>query len=282
MQAQDSMPAASPRAGAMDRLTNIATVLITNAIPVYGVLQLGWSVTNVLVLYWLENLLVAVFTCLRIGVHRSLTHKRGHWRSGQLGSTSGGKQSKAGLLGEYATIAFVFTLAHGIFVVAIAFMLAQSHQNEPMWTFSFDAFRQGAWMLAVVLVAGFLADLPGMKSRSFAWIKAYAQQRMGRVLILHLAIIFGMMAMAATDSPLGLLYVLTTLKTLWDLATTRTQAAAVPDKPPGWLLKLGDRIGKDKGGAAEMAAQWKSNLETSRAQAIEDEKVSPDLNVRKD
>lgn len=272
MQPQDSVPVA-PAAGAIDRLAAIGIVLVTNAIPIYGVLRLGWSATNVLVMYWLENLLVAVFTCLRIVLHRQLTHKRGHWRSGQLGSTSGGKASKAGLLGEYATIAFVFTFAHGIFVAGIALLLTQKHPADPLWQFSGVAFRQGASMLVLVLALGFLADLPGMKARSFAWLKSQVQQRMGRVLVLHLAIIFGMAAMAATDSPLGLLYVLIGLKTLWDLALTRVVATPVPNQPPAWLLKFGDRIGKDKGGRAGMAEEWKKNLEASRRQAIEDEEV---------
>jgi hypothetical protein len=259
--------------GAIERATAIATVLVTNAIPLYGVLRLGWSVANVLVMYWLENLLVAVFTCLRIATHRWLTHKRGHQRAGQLGSSSNGKPSKAGLLGEYATVAFVFTLAHGVFVAAIALLFAGKHPDDPLWRFSWPAFHQAALMLSLVLAAGFAADLPGMRSRSFAWIKAQVQQRMGRVLVLHLAIIVGMATMAATDSPLGLLYVLIGLKTLWDVALTRVVAAPVPKQPPRWLLALGDRLGKDKGGAAAMAEQWSSGIEAARRQAIEDEQV---------
>ena len=258
------------------RIVAIGVLLVTNAIPLYGVQRLGWSVTNVLVIYWLENLLVAVFTCLRVALHRAFTRKRGHWRAGQLGSSTNGRPSRAGLLGEYATVAFVFTFAHGVFVAVIALLLAGKHPDDPLWRLSWPALRQGALMLSLVLAAGFVADLPGLRSRSFAWIKGVVQQRMGRVLILHLAIIFGMAAMAATDSPLGLLYVLIGLKTLWDLALTRVVAAAVPEQPPRWLLKLGDRIGKDKGGAAALAGQWSSGLETARRQAIEDEQVMPE------
>lgn len=259
--------------GVLGRMAGILVVLVANAIPLLGVFRLGWSATNVLLLYWLENLLVALFTCLRIAVHRQLTHKRGHWRAGQLGSAVNGQPSKSGLLGEYATVALVFTLAHGIFVAAIALILTDTHPDDPLWRFSATAFRQGALMLVLVLAAGFLADLPGMKSRSFAWIKGQVQQRMGRVLVLHLAIIFGMAAMAATDSPLGLLYVLIALKTLWDLVLTRSVAAPAPDQPPRWLLRFGDQLGKKAGGSAGIAAHWKADIEAARRQAIEDEEV---------
>ena len=208
-------PAGGGHAAIGERLYSAFVVLVTNAIPIYGVIRLHWSVANVLVLFWVENLLVAAFTCLRIAVHRALTRKRGHWRSGQLGAESSDAVGRgATLLGDYATIAFVFTFAHGVFVLAITFILGHNLPNEPNWHFSFDALRQGALLLAGVLAAGFLADLPGMRGRPFAWIRLVVQQRMGRVLVLHLAIIFGMMAMGATNSALGLLFVLIGLKTL--------------------------------------------------------------------
>jgi hypothetical protein len=268
-------PSMLQQAGA--RVSRIATVLISNAIPVAGVLYYGWSVTNVLVLYWLENLLVALFTCLRIAEHCRLTRRRGHWRKDQLSTSPGSIGKRPALLGDYAMIAFVFTLAHGIFVVVIAVILNARHADAPMWQFAFGPFRQGALILLGTLAIDFCVDRIGLGSRSFAWIKAYTQQRMGRVLILHLAIIFGMFAMAMTDSPLGLLYVLIGLKTLWDLAMSRTgdAAAATAATPPRWLMKLGDRMDKDKGGAAALAKQWTVDREAARLRGIEDEKTMP-------
>src|SRR5437899_7172224 len=86
------------------RWLNLLFVLLVNAIPLYGVKVLGWSALTVVMLYWFENLLIAVFTCARIALHRQLTRKRGHWRTGQLGTRVGGKPSGQGLLGEYATM----------------------------------------------------------------------------------------------------------------------------------------------------------------------------------
>ena len=96
-----------------------------------------------------------------------------------------------------------------------------------MWHFEFASLRQGAVILLATLAIDFCIDLAGLRSRSFAWIKGYTQQRMGRVLILHLAILFGMFAMAATGSPFSVLYVLIGLKTLWDLATSRVSVFAL-------------------------------------------------------
>jgi len=97
------------------------------------------------------------------------------------------------------------------------------------------------------------------------------------VLILHLAIIFGMGAMAMTESPFAVLYVLIGLKTLWDLAASNAgaTAAALPPQPPAWALKFADKVARDKGGAAEMQADWKRSIEQSRRAAIQDEEVMP-------
>jgi len=125
--------------------------------------------------------------------------------------------------------------------------------------------------------ADFLVDAIRTRSRSFAWIKTYVQQRMGRVLVLHLAIIFGMMAMAATESPIAVLYVLIGLKTLWDLAAAGSSAKAdsLPENAPQWLGKFADKVADKHGGAAAMQADWKRARENLLRAAREDEQVRP-------
>ena len=259
------------------RLRGILTVLLINAVPIVGVLRFGWSVTNVLVLYWFENLLIAVCTCVRIAVHRQLTRKRGYWRGGQIGVKVNGQTLKSGLLGEYAAMAFTFTFAHGIFVGVIAMILSQNFPDDPRWQVSLVQIGHGVLAVSVMLVLELIADLFTIRSRSFAWMRSYVEVRMSRVIVLHLAIIFGMMAMAATHSPLGILYVLIGLKTLTELGAVIGQTASAPNpaEPPEWSLKLVDKLGKDKGGAADFAKKWHADQEQARRNAIEDEQVMP-------
>ena len=254
---------------------NLLFVLLVNAVPLYGVKQLGWSASTVVVLYWFENLLIACFTCARIALHRKLTRKRGHWRQGQLGTKVGDKPSTAGLLGEYATMAFVFTLAHGIFVGAFVLIGADNHRGDPHWAFSAAQFRQGAQWMALALVADFLVDVATMRGRSFAWLRAYVDQRMGRVIIMHLAIIFGMWGMMATESPFAVLYVLIGLKTLWDVVASRASGSpqALPEQPPELALKL---AAQQKGITREkLVANWKQQREDMIRAARENEEVMP-------
>jgi len=259
------------------RMLGLLFALLLNAIPLYGVKVHGWSASTVVVLYWFENLAVAVFTCLRIALHRKLTRKRGHWRAGALGAQANGQPIKAGLLGEYAVIAFVFTLVHGIFVGAFVAIAASNHPNQPIWQFSRAEFLQGAQLMLLVMAAEFVVDAILMRGRSFAWLKGYVGQRMGRVLVMHLTIIVGMGAMMATESPFAVLYVLIGLKTLWDLLASNASArpSELPAKPPRWLGAVADKLGKDAGGAEEMARDWARNRESMISAAREDEEVMP-------
>jgi hypothetical protein len=263
-------------APAPSRWRGILIVLLVNAVPIVGVLRYGWSATNVLVLYWFENLLIAICTTLRLVVHRRLSRKRGYFRSGVIGGVKvNDKPVKSGLVGEYAIVAFVFTFAHGIFVAAIAFMLTRDHPDDPMWQFSLPQLVRGVEVIAAMLGIELIADLATIRARPFAWMKDYAQRRMGRILVLHLAIIFGMFAMAMTDSPFGILYVLIGLKTLVDLGGVYGQGTKTDesDVPPGWALKFADKVAKDKGGSAALLKDLKAQGDKARRDAIEDEEI---------
>lgn len=253
----------------------IASILVSNAIALVGVLHLGWSALNVLALYWFENLLGAAFTLLRIAVHRRLTRCRGHWREDPLAASPGGIGSRPALLRDYAIIAVPFTLGHGVVVAGIAIVVAGHHPDAAMWQFDPLAFRNGALMLLLTLAVDFGVDCSALGTRSFAWMKAYVQQRLGRVLALQLAIVAGMIAMALSGSPFALLYALIGLKTLWELATgTVHETAPMATSPPAWMLRAGKRL-LDGNGASELVDQWRKRCAIARSQAIEDERPMP-------
>lgn len=266
---------AEPRRRPAFALQPVALAIAINAIPIVGVLFYGWSGTNVLVLYWLENLMLAVATSIRLALHRKLTRKKGYWRTKQIGLEVNGEPVKAGFLGEYMMTAFGFTLAHGVFVAVIVVLFAQKYPDDPMWQLSLPDALRGAAVMAAVIAVELGADLGSIRTRSFAAMKDMAQARLGRVLILHLAIIFGMAAMAMADSPFGVLYVLIGLKAIVDIASAATRHLAPVDAapvPPAWMLKSADRLARDKGGAKGFLEEWQRRQDEARRNAIEDEK----------
>ena len=258
------------------RWLQVLFALLVNAVPVYGVLVERWSVTTIVVLYWIENLQTAIATCLRIAIHRSWTRKAGHYHGGQLGVVVGGKSGRPirTFLGEYATAALIFSLAHGVFVIVLPLILASNHPDDPRWQISLAQLRIGVAAVGSFLGLGLLADLPTLPTWSFARLRAYAQARLGRVLILHLTIIFGMFAVMLTESPFGLLLVLVGLKTLADVGGVLARAEPLSDKPPAWASRIAARVGKAPDqGKADFEMEWRREIETSKRQAQEDEQA---------
>jgi len=271
----------APAAGvpAPSKIGAVVLALLINAVPLIGVLYFEWSAINVLVLYWFENFLIAVFTCVRLAVHRRLTRKKGYSRlSNRLGIEVNGKPATMGLIGEYAIAAFGFTLAHGVFVGGIALLVHQRYPDQVMWQLSFDQIWHGVLALAVTLGIELAFDLTHIRGATFAAMRDYAQGRLSRVIVLHLAILGGMFAMAMTDSPMGILYALIALKTLADLLAIAVRGAPrIADAPPSARrLDLADKAGKDKGGAAAFMKKWKADRELAARNAAEDEEAMPE------
>lgn len=193
-----------------------------NAVPVVGVLAFGWSVPTILVLFWLENVAITVAHCLRIAAHRRLTRRAGHW---QHVMTSNRVEHPTTLLAGYAWMAGFFTFGHGIFVLLFALLVIPQHGGASAY---FDAgeFLAGARILLLITALDLALDLVGLRERSYAWIDQATARRMGRVVILHLGILFGAMAIAMSKVPVAMLMVLLGLKAVVDLA-----AALAGDKP---------------------------------------------------
>jgi hypothetical protein len=63
-------------------LLRLLVILLTNAVPLVGVLERGWSAPTVLALSWCETVLQGTLNCVRIVLHRHWTDVAGHWRAG--------------------------------------------------------------------------------------------------------------------------------------------------------------------------------------------------------
>jgi hypothetical protein len=278
----DTAASNAPAAGVPQpsKLGAVVLALLVNAVPLVGVLYFEWSAINVLVLYWFENVLIGFCTWIRLVMHRRWTRKRGYWRrSNRLGIQINDKPAEMGLIGEYTSGTFGFTLAHGIFVGGIALLVHQNFPDQPMWQISWDQVLRGALVIAAFLGIELVVDLTRIRGASFAALRDYAQARMSRIIVLHLAIIFGMAAMAWSHSPMGVLYVLIALKTSADLLGIATRGAPrIADSdtpPPAWTMKMAGTLGKDKGGAAALQKRWLAEREAVRKNAIEDEQPMP-------
>jgi hypothetical protein len=181
--------------------------LAVNAIPAWGVFALGWSVGVLLILFWLENLLGVGSAWLRLHLHQ-----RG----------DGPDRTPVGRAKEFLSNALPFALGHGVFALILPFAFAQqSSANAALWAPRWDDLMLGAAFVALVMLSDLLIDLPGLARRSAASVKAQADTRMARVMVLHVIIIFGAIAASEFESPYGMLAVMLVLKTLVDAFSVR-------------------------------------------------------------
>jgi hypothetical protein len=236
-------------------------VLVVNAIPVVGIIWLGWSAGTVLVLLWLETLMTALANLVRIRLHRVRSRRAGHWEA-PLGATekAGRRGPKPTYGRDYAVVVFVFSGAHGLFLIAILFMAFanQLGGDREVWRVGLGELGRGVSYLALAIVADLGVELSGLGERSFYWLKHRVEATLGRVLALHLAIIFGMLLMAKFETPLSLLAVFLGLKAGLDLLSV--QGRELSGRPPRWFLWLARRMGRDG------EAEYRDLLEKDAAQ----------------
>ncbi|WP_412060870.1 DUF6498-containing protein [Rubrivirga sp. IMCC45206] len=170
-------------------------LVVANVVPLVGVLWFGWSLVGVMALYWAENGVIGVFALLRI-----------------LGAREGGVGQKL-FLGPFFAVHYGgFWLGHGVFLASL---------------FGGDAGLADAATMRGIVEG--LAALVLSHGASFAvhyvwggeWTAANAHTEMfkpyGRVVLLHVVILLGGVAVATTGAGVAALALLVVLKTGLDL-----------------------------------------------------------------
>lgn len=218
-------------------------LLVANAIPLVGVYFFGWSLLTILVLYWLENGIVGFWNVPRILLAQGTA----------VSTPSPPPTAGRAALATFFLVHYgIFWLVHGIFVFALpSFMDAGSNRilvgcgdEDPFGNLQAcnSPFGDLVWSnIAIAAVALFLshgASFLFNYIRGGEYRTASPTGQMGapygRVVVLHLTIIFGAFAVAFLGSPVGALLLLVGLKTAFDLGLhLREHRATTPALPPG-------------------------------------------------
>ena len=97
----------------------VVALLVANAIPLVGVLFLGWNVWTILTIYWLENGVVGVFNVLKMAkaAGPEPTGAAAMLYNGR--PVVGGAAAKASLIPFFVMHYGIFWVVHGIFVLTL-------------------------------------------------------------------------------------------------------------------------------------------------------------------
>ena len=253
-------------------MRSFLTALGLNAIPAAGWFVGDWSAGTMLVLYWLETLIGTLLVGIRIVIHRRLRPSKGHWnyqapegQQQQQGQTSG----RSTYLSAFLVPALVFTFAHGVFLAALGGMMIAKHNPTPEIRVDTHNLLAGLIGIAIFQLIDFVIDVIWLRTRPFAWIERLGQVSLSRVIVIHLTIIGGMMAVMFTGANRNFFGVFIFLKTLFNLSLVTPQWK--PKTPPAWLSNVMDRIGSPKYKDTNFAEFWQKEDADEAARLVRNE-----------
>ncbi|WP_145062317.1 DUF6498-containing protein [Adhaeretor mobilis] len=177
-----------------------ALLLVSNFLPLIGVIWWEWSPFLVLALYWAENVAVGVTTALKM-----------------LWCTGGEAKERIASAGFFAMHYGIFTLVHGIFVLALGGFVGKEYYGAAGAQYS--PWLIGTTALALVashaydFIQEFLIEGRGrhLGPGSHMW-RPYP-----RMLVLHVAIVLGVFLAMVVGASWPVIALLVVLKTILDL-----------------------------------------------------------------
>ena len=197
------------------RRASLLFLVLVNLLPLGGVVFFGWDVAALVILYWSENLVLGFYTLLKMLVKSPL---------GGLGT------------GLFFCIHYGgFCAGHGIFIMAILV----DDKFDPMpgdpWPFFLVfpqlllnvvrqvlAYAPPEWLIAFAALflshgMSFVLNFLLGGERDELSLKQLMAAPYGRIMILHIAIIFGGVGVMALGQPVAMLVILVLLKLVLDV-----------------------------------------------------------------
>jgi len=191
----------------------VVALVVANLIPLIGVLFFGWSVWNILVIYWLENGIVGLINVLKMSVATGdeVTPGVTFMVNGRPATSA----TKMGLIPFFIVHYGIFWFVHGIFVLTLPAFF--SLMSDDGMTLDLGPVVFAAVGVAISHGLSFWGNLlhGGEYRRTAAAALMFAPYK--RLVALHITIIFGAFAVMFTGAPAAAVAVLVAIKTAIDL-----------------------------------------------------------------
>lgn len=183
-------------------------IALGNIVPLIGVLLGYWSAFDIIFLYWFENIIIGLFTVLRMTVRPN----------NRAGFVAAGVFAAAFFCFHYG----FFTYIHGVFVASF---FADHLINDPQ-SVGDGIFNLAAYMLAQKGVQ--LTILAMVLVHLVEYVIAYREHKIDspreemskpykRIMVLHMTILFGGFIATMFENTLGVALLIVALKIYYDL-----------------------------------------------------------------
>jgi uncharacterized protein DUF6498 len=192
----------------------VVALVVANVIPLIGVLFFGWSVWNILVIYWLENGIVGVINILKMSTATGdeATPRMTFMVNGKPASS----MTKVGLIPFFVVHYGIFWFVHGIFVLTLPAFFSLMFDSGMTLDLGPVLFAAAALAISHGLSFWWNFLHGGEYRRTTVAALMFAPYK--RLVALHITIIFGAMAVMFTGAPAAAVAVLVAIKTAIDLA----------------------------------------------------------------
>lgn len=224
----------------LSKYTSSSVVLIAaNLVPLFGVLFLDWDAFSIVLLYWVENVIIGAINVLKMATcspdpaEFDLTKLKAQMTDAQRKAFV--KQASGYLdhakVAHHASKLFLipfFTFHYGFFcMIHGMFVFVMFDRDTFFGPFEFlRAFVQTSvdehllWAMAALAAShlfSFFVNYLGHGEYRRTIVPLLMIQPYGRVVVLHIAILFGGFVTMAFGSPMALLLLLIAGKTMLDL-----------------------------------------------------------------
>ena len=203
----------------------VATLVVTNLVPLYGALFLGWDVPTILFTYWLENGIVGLLNIPKMGLVMRASGE--HWSPVDI----------FGTIGFFVIHYGIFWLVHGMFVTLLTGQFLTGFLDPFTYIASQPEILFAAGLLFVSHLTSFFVNFVGKREYRHTSVFVQAFKPYPRMIVLQLTVILGGFAIWALGQPVALVALLVIFKTLFDLilhlmahanAAARTQRRTGP------------------------------------------------------
>jgi hypothetical protein len=214
----------------------LIALVLANLIPLAGVIFLGWSVWQILIIYWLENGIVGLYNVLKM-------QKAEGTDEASATVTINGRRpvgdAKSSLIPFFCLHYGIFWTVHGVFVLTLPLFGASETGGESSLGTTPDPLVLVIAVIALLISHGVSYWFNFIGGGEYKRVSAAGQmfKPYGRLVALHLTIIFGAIAISITGAAIVALAILVLLKLALDiglhLAEHRDLYATPPPKGAG-------------------------------------------------
>ena len=203
-------------------------LIVANLVPLGGVIFAHWSAFQIVWLFWFENVIIGAFNVLKMLTVGFFGNPAPEVAKTPLTGTGGRVASIAGMtfLAAFFTMHYGgFSLVHGLFVVVLLGKGSGMREGPSLWDLYVNnplvAVSEGLGLAILVLLAShafsFIANFLFKREYTRTGVARLMGGPYARVVILHVAIIFGAFFVLALGSPVGVLALVVLFKIGLDL-----------------------------------------------------------------